>query len=96
MKTFEDYYNKKLKDLVKYAKRDKISVKDFIKKNYKKSLSEYKKWQKGFYESKDCHSFWHRECMNKGSECCNQCVHFYSISEWNKMGTKEKNILKNS
>ena len=26
MKTFEDYYNKKLKDLVKYAKRDKMNI----------------------------------------------------------------------
>jgi hypothetical protein len=94
-KTFRDYYNDKLKDLAKYAKRDKISVKDFIKKNYNRTLSEYRKWQKGFYESKDCRSFWHRECVNKGIECEN-CCHFYSISEWDKMSTKEQNKLKNS
>ena len=92
MKTFEDYYNKKLEEIAKCAKRDKISVEEFLRQNYKKTLSEYREWQLSFYSAKDCHSFWHRECVNKGIEC-NHCNKFYSIAEWDKMTKKEQKEL---
>ena len=93
MKTFKDYYDKKLKDLAKSAKRDKVSVKRFLTVNYHKTISEYKEWQKGFYNAKDCHSFWHRECENKGIEC-HRCNKFYSTADWDKMSKKAKNAIK--
>jgi hypothetical protein len=95
MKTFEDYYNKKLKELAKCAKIDNISLEEFLLTRYKRTVSEYREWQLGFYNAKDCHSFWHRECLNKGIEC-QRCNKFYSIAEWDKMSTKEKNNIKNT
>ena len=95
MRTFDDYYNKNLKEIRLCSKRDKVSVEYFIEKHYYKSLSEYKEWIKSHYEGKDCHSFWHRECVNKGIKC-NDCIKFYSISEWDKMTIKQKNIIKKS
>ncbi|MFA5207436.1 MAG: hypothetical protein WC428_02150 [Candidatus Paceibacterota bacterium] len=94
MKTFEDYYKKKLKKIAKCAKRDNVSIEEFLRINYKKTVLEYREWQMGFYNAKDCHSFWHRECTNKGIEC-HKCCHYYSIAEWDKMTNKERNNIKN-
>lgn len=95
MKTFNDFYDKRLKEIKKCSKRDKVSVKDFIKINYHKTVSEFKKWQKQLYTGKSCHSFWHRECVNKGVECY-RCNKYYSLKDWDKMSVKEKNNIKNS
>jgi hypothetical protein len=93
--TFEDYYIKKYNAIVSCAKRDKISVDEFLLKNHKKTVEEYRQWQLSFYTAKDCHSFWHRECTNKGIEC-HHCCHYYSTAEWDKMSTRKRNEIKNS
>ena len=95
MKTFDTYYNKKLAGFKKVAKENKMSVTEYIEKIYRKSIDEYRKWQKSMYEAKDCHSFWHRECTNKGIEC-HRCDKFYSFEEWDKMNKKERDNIKNS
>jgi hypothetical protein len=43
--------------------------------------------------NKSCHSFWHRECTNKGFEC-HRCIYYYSLEDWNKMTKKERNQIK--
>jgi len=88
--TFEDYYKKKLKEITNSAKTDGITVEEILQKYYKKTVDEYMEWQMGFYSAKDCHSFWHRECVNKDTEC-HRCDKFYSIAEWDKMSIKERN-----
>jgi len=95
MKTFDDYYNKKLKDIDKCAKRDHLTREDFVLKNYHKSIEEFRLWYLGKYEGKGCHSFWHRECINRGIKC-NDCIKFFSESEWDKMTIKQKNVIKKS
>lgn len=92
MKTFDDYYEKHLSEIKKCAKRDKITIKEFLQKAYHKTIAEYKKWMKTSYNEKNCHSFWKRECENKGKECyhCNQ---YFSMSEYDKMTKKQKSDL---
>jgi len=92
MKTFEDYYKKHLNKIIKLAKEDKISVEEFIKTHYLISLSEHKERYEKSYTTKNCHSFWHRECENKGIEC-HHCNHYYSLAEYDKMTKKEKNQI---
>lgn len=95
MKTFEDYYKKELNKIAKYAKRDDMSVNTYINKNYRRTIIQFKAWHKTLYRGKDCHSFWHRECTNKGVEC-HRCLQYYSAADWDKMSTKEKNNIKNN
>ena len=92
---FEDYYKKKLADISKSPNRNGLSVEDFIFKLYRKTLTEYEKMHLEIYKKKECHSFWHRECTNKGV-MCDKCVKFYSTEDWDKMSKKEKNVIKNS
>ena len=89
-KTFQDYWNKRIKELTKVAKRDKVTVKKFVKYNYHKTLTEYKKFQKQMYNRKSCHSFWHRECINKDIEC-QRCCFYFSKKECDKMTKKQQN-----
>jgi hypothetical protein len=90
-KHFKIYCDKRTKELEKCAKRDNLSLEDYIKQCLgKKSLFEYKQFLLKQYEQKGCHSFWHRECINKGHECYH-CNKYYSMSEWDKMTKKKKN-----
>jgi hypothetical protein len=95
MKTFDDYYKKSLKGAKTGAKNNKMSVEDFIKTFHRMTMEEYKESQKKRYEAKGCHSFWHRECVNRGIECY-RCSKFYSYADWDKMTIKERNNIENS
>ena len=88
MKTFDDFYNKKLKQEARYAKKHKKSTKEFIEHNYK-SMTEYKKFMEHLYVMKECHSFWHRDCENKNIEC-HRCSKFYSYADFDKMSVKQQ------
>jgi hypothetical protein len=93
--TFEDYYIERYNAIVSCAKRDSLTVKEFLEKRMGKTVEEYKQWQLKLYTAKDCHSFWRRECTNKDTECYH-CCHYYSTAEWDKMSTKKRNEIKNS
>lgn len=84
MKTFDDYYKQSLKSAKIGANNHNMSVKNFIKIFHKKTMEEYKEARKKDYERKACHSFWRRECLNKGIECY-RCREFYSFSEFDKI-----------
>lgn len=88
MKTFEDYYKKQLNQIKKCAKANKITIEEQLKNVYNKTLVEHEQFLKKSYETKNCHSFWHRECINKGIEC-----HNFSIEEYDKMTKKQKKDL---
>jgi hypothetical protein len=93
MKTFNNYYKERMKSAKIGAKNHNLSVEVFIKTFHKMTMEEYKAARKRDYERKECHSFWHRECENKGIEC-HHCCHFFSSAEWDKMTTKEKNNIR--
>ena len=79
----------------KLAKKDGLSTEDFLKKLNRGTFKEYKNYLKCRYEFKECHSFWHSECVNRGIEC-SHCCHFFSRADWDKMTLKERNYIKNS
>jgi hypothetical protein len=95
---FDKYYNKKLKDILKLAKKEKISLKEYIIKRYDfcfrnkiiiNPLTEFKSFKKKEFKRKECHSFWHRECENKYKECYH-CCEYYSLHDKAKF---EKNKI---
>jgi hypothetical protein len=92
MKTFNDYYKKRLKSAKIGAKNNNLSIEDFIKTFHRMTMEEYKAAREKEYYNKACHSFWKRECENKGIKC-HHCCYFFSIDEWNKMPLKERHRL---
>ena len=93
--TFEDYYIKKVAVMKEVAKRDDLSLEECLKQRMGKTVEEYKQWQLKLYTRKECHSFWHSECVNRAIEC-HHCCHHYSTAEWDKMSTRKRNQIKNS
>jgi len=91
---FNIFFNKKINDLKKIAKKD--TIEEYLKKYFRKSLEEYKKFQRKMYTCKSCHSFWRRECENRESKLCDICNKNYSYLEWDKMTKEEQNHIKNS
>ena len=89
MKTFDDYYRKEYGDIAKSAKAAKLSVTKYVADMYGKTVAQFKTMMRGNYHAKYCHSFWRRECENKGTEC-HRCSKNYSLAEWDKMSLKEK------
>ena len=79
----------------KVAKRDGLSLEECLKQRMRKTVDEYKQWQLKLYNIKECHSFWHSECINRAIEC-HHCCHYYSTAEWDKYTNKEKLLIKNS
>ena len=92
-KHFKLYYDKKIKDMEICAKRDDVSLEECIKIRFHGTILEHKLICLAWYERKDCHSFWHSECINMGEEC-HHCNQFFSTAEWDKMTKKEKDNTK--
>jgi hypothetical protein len=95
MKTFKDFYNNRLNNIKRGAAMNNMSMTEFLKRVHHQTRKEYRQLQLKRYQGKSCHSFWHRECVNRDIEC-HRCSHYYSLEEWNKMTTKERNRIKNS
>lgn len=95
MKTFDDFYKERITNFKIGASNRKMSMTLFLKTYRNMTRKEYRQYQLSRYKGKSCHSFWSRECVNKDIEC-HHCCHYYSIEDWDKMTTKERNHIKNS
>jgi hypothetical protein len=90
---FQTYYYKKFAEIVKCAKREKVSVDEFLKNRYhSKTRIEYKMMHLRFYTQRGCHSFWRRDCENKDTQCF-RCIQFYSLAEYDKMTVTQKRLI---
>jgi hypothetical protein len=95
-KHFKTYCDEKIKGMVECAKRDKLSLEDCLKQRLGRSILEYKILVLSWYEQKQCNSFWHSECENRGSKLCDRCCKYYSRAEWDNMTSIEKSEILDS
>jgi hypothetical protein len=89
MKTFKDFYNDRLNSIKTSAAMNNMSMTKFLKSVHHQTRKEYRQFQLKRYQGKSCHSFWHRECVNKDRECYH-CSYFHSTEDFDKMSNKER------
>jgi len=92
MNTFDDYFKKRIKLIKSCAKANNVTLEAELKNIFNKTFSEFEEMERKSYTTESCHSFWRRECENKG-KMCHQCCHNFSISEYDNMTKAEKSRL---